>query len=91
MLPKKKKKKMGCASSKKEDVPASKVSNEGNIKFTGESYGDLRAQRYSERLQSFSEQGAKVVLLGDTCTGKTSIALRLTSGKFAENPEPTVG
>lgn len=79
---------MGCGSSKN-DAPESRVSSNGNIKFTGDA--DLRAQRYSERLQSISEQGAKVVLLGDTCTGKTSIALRLTSGKYTENPEPTVG
>ena len=82
---------MGCGSSKEEEsVPESKVTADGNIKFT-DNYENLRAARYSQRLQSISEQGAKVVLLGDTCTGKTSIALRLTNGKYTENPEPTVG
>ncbi|GLT52064.1 hypothetical protein SLE2022_382810 [Rubroshorea leprosula] len=34
---------------------------------------------------------AKLVLLGDMGTGKTSLALRLVKGQFYDNQEPTIG
>ncbi|GKV43392.1 hypothetical protein SLEP1_g50687 [Rubroshorea leprosula] len=34
---------------------------------------------------------AKLVLLGDMGTGKTSLALRFVKGQFYENQEPTIG
>ena len=38
-----------------------------------------------------SKLDAKIVLIGNSGVGKTSIALRFKEGKFNDNPKATVG
>ncbi len=40
---------------------------------------------------SSSKLEAKIVLIGNSGVGKTSIALRYKEGKFSDNPKATVG
>jgi len=41
--------------------------------------------------RDFLHQGAKLVILGDVCTGKTSILIRLVKGHFVPYHEATIG
>ena len=41
--------------------------------------------------ESIEVKTFKVVIVGDSNTGKTSLVLRLCTGKFCEKPETTIG
>ena len=65
-----------CNSSKSKDK---KPDPNNGLRMAGEkSRGDIKLN-------------AKVVLIGNSGVGKTSIALRYKEGRFSDNPRATVG
>lgn len=41
--------------------------------------------------ENIGESGEKVIVVGETSVGKTSIIQRYTNGSFSDNLKPTIG
>ena len=73
---------MGCCSDKKEK----NKKDAGNSKLNV-----LNDPRRSTRKSSHQLPEAKVVFLGDTSVGKTSIITKYTKDEFSTEPKVTIG
>ena len=44
-----------------------------------------------DQYENIGESGEKVIVVGETSVGKTSIIQRYTNGSFSDNLKPTIG
>ena len=73
---------MGSNGSKKKKKGDAKAAEDSSV-------GSRYAQ--SSMSKKISEQGVKLVLLGEMSAGKTSVVLRLVKNTFPDKVEPTIG